>query len=80
MANVPYIKYKEMKEFYTIPEVCLLFGMSKSSLKAACEKYGVEPRRNEIGEYGFVAYDVRKLHNALYHEEKAQQEEDDPWA
>ena len=75
---VPYIDYKEMKEFYTIQEVCELFGMPKEMLRKQCELYQVTPRRNEIGEYGFVTYDVRKLHNAIY---KANKEgEDDPWA
>ncbi len=78
--KVSYINYIEMREFYTIREVCQLFHCEKDELKQACKKYGVEPRRNEIGEYGFVTYDVRKLHNTLYREGKAQQEEDDPWA
>ena len=29
MATIPYINYKDMKEFYTIPETCKLFEMSK---------------------------------------------------
>lgn len=32
-------------------------------------RYQVEPRRNKIGDWGFVTYDVRCLHNKLYHEE-----------
>ena len=68
--SVPYICYAELKEFYTIKEVCGLFHMEK-------------PRRNEIGEWGLVKYDVRKLHNFLYHEEDEDQAwnwEDNPWA
>lgn len=75
--NVPYINYFDMKEFYTISEVCELFEMPKETLRKECEQYSIAPRRNEIGEYGFVKYDVRKLHNAIY---KASREEDDPWA
>ena len=75
--GVPYINYFEMNEFYTINEICRLFEMSKEALRKACEQYGVEPRRNEIGDHGFVKYDVRKLHNAIY---KASKGEDDPWA
>lgn len=58
----------------------------KSELKEKCEQYGMKPRRNEIGNYGFVRYDVRKLHNQLYHECRGngkdawQEQEDDPWA
>ena len=80
MATVPYIKYSELDEFYTIKEVCKLFQMEKSNLKQKCKEYGIEPRRNEIGDYGFVKYDVRKLHNLLYYEGKDHTKEDDPWA
>ena len=80
MATVPYIRYSELDEFYTIKEVCKLFQMEKSTLKQKCKEYGIEPRRNEIGDYGFVKYDVRKLHNLLYYEGKEHTKEDDPWA
>lgn len=81
MAKVPYIDYKNLKEFYTIPEVCKLFDMSKAELKKKCTQYSIDPRRNEIGDYGLVKYDVRKLHNSIYHEaENDRQREDDPWA
>ena len=80
MATVPYIRYSELDEFYTIKEVCKLFQMEKSTLKQKCKEYGIEPRRNEIGDYGFVKYDVRKLHNLLYYEVKDHAKEDDPWA
>lgn len=81
MAAVPYIDYTTLEEFYTINEVCKLFDMEKSVLRQKCRQYGVEPRRNEIGEYGLVKYDVRKLHNLLYHESKGRDSwEDDPWA
>ena len=75
--TIPYIDYYAMKEFYSIPEVCELFEMQKEELRKQCELYQVAPHRNEIGEYGFVKYDVRKLHNAIY---KASREDDDPWA
>lgn len=65
MANVPFINYKEPKEFYTIPEVYKLFNTGKAERRKKCEKYGIEPRRDEIGEYGFAKYDVRKLHNTI---------------
>lgn len=84
MPNVPYINYKELDEFYTIQQICKLFEMQKADLRDKCKQYGIEPRQNEIGEYGFVKYDVRKLHNTLYHEsqgsDKKIQKEDDPWA
>lgn len=41
--------------------------------------YSIFPRQNEIGEWGFVTYDVRKLHNLLYHEEGPRKDQD-PWA
>ena len=77
MSKIPYINYKEPEEFYTIPQLCQLFCMDKSTLKKKCEQYNISPRRNEIGEYGLVKYDVRKLHSAIYHEDEV---DDDPWA
>ena len=63
--KISYIDYNGLTEFYTVQQLAALFGISKQELKEACEKYGIKPRRNEIGEYGFVRYDVRKLHNDL---------------
>lgn len=80
MATVLYINYNELNEFYTIKEVCKLFQMDKSALKQKCKEYDIAPRRNEIGDYGFVKYDVRKLHNLLYYEEKEHGKDEDPWA
>ena len=82
-AECRYINYNDLKEFYIIPELCHLFQMVKGSLQRKCEQYDVKPRRNEIGDYGLVKYDVHKLHNAIYHEGDGRQrlcEEDDPWA
>ena len=78
MAKIPYIDYRALEEFYTIPDACKLLNMSKKELKVVCYNYGIDVRRNEIGEPGFVKYDIRKLHNALYHE--ANRGNDDPWA
>ena len=86
MSKIPFINYNELDEFSTIPQVASLFGISKKELKEKCEQHRVKPRRNEIGEWGFVKYDVRKLHNILYHESRenryddSYQKEDDPWA
>jgi len=86
MKEITYINYQDLDEFYTIPQLAKLLGISKQELKAKCEQYGIQPRRNEIGEYGFVRFDVRKLHNALYHEsrgnkrENSAHREEDPWA
>ena len=30
MSKIPYINYKELEEFYTIPQLCQLFCMDKS--------------------------------------------------
>ena len=58
MAKVPYVKYEDMDEFYTIQNVCRLFQMNKSQLKEKCDYYDVSPTRNEIGQFGFHKYDV----------------------
>ena len=78
MFNVPYIDYNVMDEFYTLKDVCELFCISKQELKKQCEKHNVKPHRNEIGDYGLVKYDVRKIHNAMYHEDRSHEE--DPWS
>ena len=84
--DVPYIDYKELKEFYTVDELAQLIGLDKATLKEKCSQYRIKPRRNEIGDWGFVKYDVRKLHNALYYESRGNkndgsyQREDSPWA
>lgn len=86
MEQISYINYKELDEFYTIPQLAKLLGISKQELKEKCEQYDIRPRRNEIGDHGFVRFDVRKLHNALYHESRGNRKgsgyhsEDDPWA
>ena len=80
MMNMKYVDYKKLKEFYTIPELCELFEMSKSELRSKCEQYGVTPTRNEIGEAGFPKYDVRKLHTNLYYEESEHNKECYPLA
>ena len=85
MEKIPYINYAELDEFYTVQQLAKLFGITKQELRKKCEQYDIEPRRNEIGDYGFVRFDVRKLHNTLYHESRGNkkanhQQEDDPWA
>ena len=85
MEKIPYINYAELDEFYTVQQLAKLFGITKQELRKKCEQYDIEPRRNEIGDYGFVRFDVRKLHNALYHESRGNKKadhprEDDPWA
>ena len=84
MSKVPYVEYSDLDEFITIPVMCSLLQMDKAELKQKCEQYKIKPRRNEIGQYGFVKYDVRKLHNLLYHEDRSGGDhthpwEDDPW-
>ena len=85
MSNIPYVDYSKLDEFYTIRQLTDLLGVSKQELKKKCEQFGIKPRQNEIGDYGFVRYDVRKLHNKLYHECRNNSksdawEADDPWA
>ena len=37
--NVGYLDYKKLKELYTIPKLCKLFGITKSELRSKCEQY-----------------------------------------
>ena len=38
-----YIPYRDMKEFYTIPELCRLFEMDKAELRQYADKYAIGP-------------------------------------
>ncbi len=83
-----YIDYHEMKEFYTIQEVCRLFEMEKPELKKYCEKYGIEPQEDLYGNFGFPKKELRQLHNKIYKEQKSNGiasnfsngKKADPWA
>ena len=75
-----YIDYRTLKEFYTVQETCELLGLEKDALREKCQECRIMPVRNELGEGGFVKYDFRKLHYALYCEDRRNQQEWDPWA
>ena len=44
-----YIDYNNMKEFYTIEEVCRLFELDKQELRRYSNKYGIEPQEDQYG-------------------------------
>ncbi len=83
-----YIDYKNMKEFYTLDEICRLFEMDKQELKRYAEKYHIQPQEDQYGNWGFRKVLVRKLHNFIYKEQKnsgqthepAEPRKHDPWA
>ena len=80
---VPYINYNELDEFYTLKSVCNLLKMDKETLKQSCKRYGISPQKNEVGDWGLTRFDVRKLHNFLYYEDKKDiggRKGEDPWA
>ena len=80
--SVPYINYKELEEFYSLNEVAKMFKMDKCTLREKCTQYGIKPRRNEIGDWGLVKYDVQKLHYRMYYEDRPnskKEEDDDTW-
>ena len=66
-----YIDYNNMKEFYTIEEVCRLFELDKQELRQYSRKYGIELQEDQYGNWGFRKILVRKLHNHIYKEQKA---------
>ena len=74
-----YIDYCILMDFYTIQEACDLFVMSKGELRKKCEQYDVYPRKNEKGEWGFPVHDIRRLHNKMYYEGRADREHENPW-
>ena len=82
-----YIDYNNMKEFYTIEEVCRLFELDKQELRRYSNKYGIEPQEDQYGNWGFRKILVRKLHNHIYKEQKAtgqsagyrDRKRSDPW-
>lgn len=65
-----YISYNEMKDFYTINEICRLFEMDKAELRRYAEKYHINPQEDQYGNWGFRKILVRKLHNYIYKEQR----------
>lgn len=84
-----YIDYRDMKEFYTIDEICRLFEMDKQTLRQYADKYGVVPQEDQYGNWGYRKVLVRKLHNFICKEQKTDNRpdgsrlpsrRDNPWA
>ena len=48
-----YIDYKNMKDFYTIAEVCRLFEMEMMELQRYSEKCKIHPQEDQYGNWGF---------------------------
>jgi len=61
-----YIDYRNMKEFYTIDEICRLFELDKSELRQYCNRYDIQPQEDQYGNWGLRTMFVRKLHNFIY--------------
>lgn len=82
-----YIDYNNMKEFYTIEEVCRLFELNKQELRKYSNRYEIEPQEDQYGNWGFRKVFVRKLHNYIYKEQKSSgqpsgyrdRKKNDPW-
>ena len=47
-----YIDYKNMKDFYTVDEVCRLFEMEMIELQRYSEKYKIHPQEDQYGNWG----------------------------
>ena len=77
---IGFLDYRNMKDFYTITELCELFGKTKEELKALCDMLDIFATWNREGNPGFYKNAVRVLHNYLYHEGRANLIERDPWA
>ena len=63
-----YITYGEMDAFYTISELCELYGVTKDYLKKKSHQYEIYPVKID-GEYGFLKQAACNLHNKIYREE-----------
>lgn len=76
-----YTNYNDMKDFYTIDEVCRLFEIDKAKLRRYAEKYNISPQEDQYGNWGFRKVLVRKLHNHIYKEQrnKSHKAEGSPW-
>ena len=82
-----YIDYNNMKDFYTIEEVCRLFELDKQELRKYSKRYEIEPQEDQYGNWGFRKFFVRKLHNYIYKEQKSSgqasgyrdRKKNDPW-
>ena len=64
-------------------DAALLLELDKQTLQEKCRQYDISPQRNEVGDWGLSRYDLRKLHNTLYYEDKKNvggRRGDDPWA
>lgn len=65
-----YIDYKNMKDFYTIDEVCRLFELEKEELQCYSMKFQVHPIEDQFGNWGFPRKPLCKLHHQIYNEQK----------
>lgn len=62
-----YIDYKNMKDFYTIAEVCRLFEMEMIELQRYSEKYKIHPQEDQYGNWGFRKQkSIRQSGDSLY--------------
>lgn len=59
-ADIPYADYRELNEFYTIPNI-VIFRYVKT---------GIELRRNLIDDYLVMKYDVLKLYDTFNHKNR----------
>ena len=58
MPNIPYINYKELDEFYTIPQLCSPLDLSKQELRAIGEKLFANSGKKRYNEFE-VTKDVK---------------------
>lgn len=73
MSKIPYLNYDLLNGFYTVEELCRLFGVSRSELTDKCKQHNVSLGYNAHQELGLSKGAVRKLHYRLYHETRNNQ-------
>lgn len=85
MMKINYIVYVDLEDrFYSVKEVCDLFGLDMNELKKYSKKFNILPEyRNSTR--GFDRHSLRKLHNEIYRFCKAKNaenngsKEEDEW-
>ena len=65
--NMKFIDYSTMNDRYSIADAAALLEISSDMLWFHCMQNGICPRLNKHGEIEISKYELRSIHNKLYH-------------